>query len=87
MLSLVLLSAYSASLISRLAVASPILPFTSIEEFISQKKYKMIVIHKGETFDSIKVRKNNNKRILFTLENLIRLCSSFLIIHRIFPSI
>ena len=57
MSSSILLSAYSASLISHLTVALPKLPFYTVNEFYEQDSYKMAVIRQGETFDFIQVGK------------------------------
>lgn len=51
--ALIVLSAYSASLISFLTVSSMSLPFSNIEEFAAYGTYKLIVFRNSADYDMI----------------------------------
>lgn len=54
--ALIILSAYSASLISFLTVSTVTLPFATMEEFANYGSYKLIVFKNSADYDMIIVR-------------------------------
>lgn len=49
--SIVILAIYSASLISFLALANPKLPFTTMEGYVKDQSYKLIVLKNSAEYD------------------------------------
>lgn len=54
--SLIILSAYSASLTSFLTVSTVSLPFSTMEEFVDQGSYKLITFRNSADYEIITVR-------------------------------
>lgn len=49
--SIIILSIYSASLISFLALGKPKLPFSTLEGYVKDRSYKLIVLRNSAEYD------------------------------------